>query len=292
MKKWILSLSLAASVVGLAACGNGSDSDVVAKTDAGNITKDELYEAMKGKYGEQALQELLYEKVLAAQYKVTDKEIDKKMDEIKEQLGDNFELALQQYGYKDESDLRATFKTGLLQEKAAIKEIKVTDKEVKEFYEDYKPEIKARHILVADKKTASEVKKKLDEGKKFEDLATEYSTDTTSAANGGDLGWFGTGTMVEEFEKAAYALEVDEISEPVKTEHGYHIIQVTDKKEKGTYEEMKDEMEYQLKVSKLDSTSIQSAMERELKDANVKINDKDLEGVITDSSTSSESGQK
>lgn len=63
-------------------------------------------------------------------------------------------------------------------------------------------------------------------------MAEEYSTDTASAANGGDLGWFGAGQMVAEFEEAAYALEVDEISDPVESQHGFHIIQVTDKKKK------------------------------------------------------------
>lgn len=64
MKKWVLALSLAAGVIGLTACSSNS-SDVVVKSDAGNITKDELYVAMKDQYGQQALQELLYTKVLS-----------------------------------------------------------------------------------------------------------------------------------------------------------------------------------------------------------------------------------
>ncbi|MEH7343027.1 peptidylprolyl isomerase [Bacillus sp. JJ1532] len=283
MKKWIVTLTLTAGVLGLTACNvtnNASDSDVVVQTKAGDITKDELYDAMKEKTGEAILRELVYEKVLSKNYKVSDKELDEKIDELKEQLGPNFEMALLQYGYKDEAELKDTFRTGLMQEKAAIKDIKVTEKELKEYYDNYKPQIKARHILVADEKTANEVKKKLDEGAKFEDLAKEYSTDPGSAANGGDLGWFGPGRMVPEFENAAYALKVDEISAPVQSQHGYHIIQVTEKKEKKSFEEMKEKMEYDLKVSKLDADKIQKAMERELKDANVKINDKDLKSIL------------
>lgn len=154
-------LSIAAGVIGLSACSStgGESGDVVVETKSGNITKDELYEAMKEKYGEQALQELIYEKVLSDKYEVTDEELNEKIDELKQQLGANFEMALMQYGYKDEEDLRKTFKTGLLQEKAAIKDIEATEKEVKEYYDNYKPEIKARHILVEDEKTAEEVKK-------------------------------------------------------------------------------------------------------------------------------------
>ncbi|WP_066295067.1 peptidylprolyl isomerase [Bacillus sp. FJAT-29937] len=283
MKKWIVSLTLTAGVLGLTACSgnnNANGSDVVVQTKAGDITKDELYDAMKEKTGEAVLRELVYEKVLSKNYKVSDEEINEKIGEFKEQLGPNFEMALMQYGFKDEDELKETFRTGLMQEKAAIKDVKVTEKEVKEYYDNYKPQINARHILVEDEKTANEVKKKLDEGAKFEDLAKEYSTDPGSAANGGDLGWFGPGRMVPEFENAAYALKVDEISAPVQTQHGFHIIQVTEKKEKKSFDEMKDQMEYELKVSKLDADKIQKAMERELKDANVKINDKDLKSIL------------
>lgn len=277
----MISLSIAAGVMGLTACSqDNASSDVVVETKAGNITKDELYEAMKEKFGEQALQQLIYEKVLTKEYKVSDKELNEKLDQIKSDLGANFEMALTQYGYKDESDLKETIRIGLLQEKAAIKDIKVTEDELKEYYDKFKPEIKARHILVADEKTAKEVKQKLDEGGKFEDLAKEYSSDTGSAAQGGDLGWFGPGKMVAPFEEAAYALEVNEISAPVKSEHGFHIIQLTDKKEKGTFEEMKEELEHELKVSKLDGESVQKAMEREMKSADVDVKDKDLKGVL------------
>jgi foldase protein PrsA len=189
-------------------------------------------------------------------------------------------MALSQYGYKNEDELKETIKIGLLQEKAAVKDIKVTEDELKDYYDTFKPEVKARHILVEDEKTAKEVKAKLDAGGKFEDLAKEYSKDPGSAANGGDLGWFGPGKMVAPFEEATYALEINEISAPVKSEHGYHIIQLTEKKEKGSFEEMKDELEHELKVSKLDGAAVQKAMEREMKDAKVKVKDKDLKSIL------------
>ncbi|WP_318505363.1 peptidylprolyl isomerase [Bacillus sp. T3] len=287
MKKWILSLSLAAGVIGLTACGGG-DSATVAKTDAGDITKDELYDAMKEQYGESVLQELLYTKVLSKNYKVTDDELDKKVKEIKDQAGESFEMLLAQNGLKDEKELRELLKPQLLIEKAGLKEVKATEKEMKDYYANLKPEIKARHILVDSEEKAKEVKSKLDGGAKFEDLAKEYSTDPGSKDKGGDLGWFGAGAMVAEFENAAYALKVNEISAPVKSENGWHIIQVTDKKEKKKYEDMKKEIEYQVKVAKLDSTTVQTVIDKELKAANVKIEDKDLEGAVTHGTTSTE----
>lgn len=281
MKKMIISLTVAAGVMGLGACSNDNadSSEVIVESKAGNITKEELYQSMKEKYGEQALQEMLYQKVLSENYKVTDKEVEQKVAELKEELGDNFELVLQQNQLKDEEELKAVLKDQLLMEKAALKDVKVSEAEVKKRYEEYKPEIKASHILVEDEATAKEVKKKLDEGAKFEDLAKEYSQDPGSAANGGDLGFFGPGKMVPEFEEAAYALDVNEISGPVKSQHGFHIIKVTEKKEKESYDKMKDKLEYDLKLAQLDSNKIQEVLKRELDKANVKIKDKDLKGA-------------
>jgi len=120
----------------------------------------------------------------------------------------------------------------------------ITEEEVENYYEENKSKfkrparVKARHILVTtDDKTdqeakakAKEVLNKLKEGADFATLAKEYS-EGPSAENGGDLGYFSKGQMVPAFEQAAFNLQVDEISEPVKTKFGYHIIKVEDKQE-------------------------------------------------------------
>lgn len=84
--------------------------------------------------------------------------------------------------------------------------------------------IKARHILVDQEFEAQDLVKKLSEGKAFEELAQKFSK-CPSGKRGGDLGEFGKGRMVKSFEEAAFALEVNQVSPPVRTQFGYHLIQ-------------------------------------------------------------------
>lgn len=88
--------------------------------------------------------------------------------------------------------------------------------------------IRASHILVQDEETAKDIKKQAEEGADFGDLARKYSQ-CPSKEDGGDLGFFGKGQMVKEFEDAAFSLEAGQISEPVKTQFGYHVILLTEK---------------------------------------------------------------
>lgn len=90
----------------------------------------------------------------------------------------------------------------------------------------------ARHILVEDETVARVLAEQLRKGENWYKMAAENSLDTSNKDAGGDLGWFGKGSMVPEFETAAYALEIGEISDPVKTEFGWHIIQLVGKEVK------------------------------------------------------------
>jgi peptidyl-prolyl cis-trans isomerase C len=115
---------------------------------------------------------------------------------------------------------------------------KLTDEEVRARYDKEiaatapQNEIRARHILVKTTEEAQDIIKQLDGGAKFEDLAKAKSSDG-SAAQGGDLGYFGSGQMVPEFEKAAMALEVGAYTKtPVQTQFGFHVVKVEDKRAK------------------------------------------------------------
>ena len=84
--------------------------------------------------------------------------------------------------------------------------------------------IKCSHILVKKQSEAIEILDKIKNGEKFGKMAKQFSTDSGSAKRDGSLGYFGRGKMVKEFENAAFALQAGQISEPIKTQYGYHII--------------------------------------------------------------------
>ena len=89
--------------------------------------------------------------------------------------------------------------------------------------------VKASHILVKTENEALNLRNEISEGKDFARIAKEFSL-CPSGQNGGDLGYFGRGEMVKEFEDAAFSMEVGDVSNPVKTQFGYHLIKLTDKK--------------------------------------------------------------
>lgn len=122
----------------------------------------------------------------------------------------------------------------------------VTEEEMKKAYDTESAKVaqtervRARHILVASEQEAKQVRARLEKGEKFEDLAKQYSLDG-SKEYGGDLGYFTAPEMVPEFSKAAFALKPGEVSQPVKTDFGWHVIKLEDRKMGGAqpYDQVK-----------------------------------------------------
>ena len=279
MKKTVLALTLAASL-GLAACSDSNE--VVVTSTIGDLTQEDFYEEMKKLAGTQFLEQIMIEKVLNDKYKVSQEDVDAEFEEVKAQFGDNFQSALKESGLTEDT-LRSNIKFNQLRNKAIADSI--TDEDIKAYYDQASMELKARHILVADEETANEVIEKLNAGEDFATLAKELSEDTGSAENGGDLDWFTVGKMVTEFNDAAYALEVNEISKPVKSSYGYHIIQLTDKREIedfGTLEEKKDAIKETLIANaQASSAHWESVVADLVKEAKIEVKDKDLSDAFS-----------
>ena len=219
---------------------SGEESKVLIKTNNGTIAKDDLYkEVISTERGKELIQKLVYMQILKGKYEVSDKEVNQRLDEIKEQAGDKdgFTIFLQKQGYKNENELKEYIKQSIYFFKATTEGVKVSDKEIKDYYKQNKDqytEVRTSHILVNKESTAKEVDEELKKGTDFTELAKKQSTDKVTAAEGGDLGYLSgqSQEMDPTFLAAAMKLKKDEVSEPVKTIFGYHIIKVTDRKEK------------------------------------------------------------
>ncbi|SDJ43049.1 peptidylprolyl isomerase [Salimicrobium halophilum] len=282
MKKAILTTVLATSIFGLAACSSDESSETVVETGSSEITKEEFYNELKSKHGEQVLQQLVTNKVLSEKYEVSDEAVQSELDSLKEQYGDQFEMVLQQSGFENEDAFKETIRMSLLQEQAAAETVDISEEEMKDYYERMKTEVQASHILVEDEETANKVLEELNNGAEFGNLASEYSTDG-SAQQGGKLGYFGPGEMAQAFEAAAYDLEAGEVSEPVQTQFGYHIIKVTDKREAEDvkpYEEAKAEIKRTLVSQKVDQQQLQQHMNEIMADADIDVKIEEFQGLF------------
>ena len=144
---------------------------------------------------------------------------------------------------------RNRFLLDALYQEKIMKDSDPSDAEIKQFYNKLEFQLRASHILVDNIDTANMLVEKLKNGENFEKLAYDYSIDQSAKRNRGDLGYFLWGAMVEEFQEAAYAMTPGEISPPVKTRFGYHIIKLVDRTPndlRRKYDQMKDSLKVQL----------------------------------------------
>ena len=268
-----------------------TNATAVAIVNGQRITRRAFVNRLEQVTGEQVLSDLINEQLIGqaakkAKITVTSAEVDAEMEKLREQIGPSFDSVLAQYGMTVE-DLQKNMELNLLVFKVSTKDVTVSEDALMSFFEEHKsdydqPEmVKASHILVETEEKAKEIKKKLAEGADFAELARSESTDPMSAAEGGDLGFFARGRMVAEFEKAAFAMSPGQTSAPVKSEYGYHIIRVTDRKDahEATFDDVKDDIERTIKGNQAKSAQ---ALASELRlEADVTITDSKYRDLAT-----------
>lgn len=258
------------------------DSDSVeyaAKTDSGTISKDDLYNRMVDKIGQRTLDDMITLTVLQKKYKVSDGEIDDEIKRLKSEFGNSFNDFLSQNGVSNEEQLKDVIKLDKLKQKLALEHLKIQDKDLKTLYEQKKPEIRVSHILVSDENLAKDIKSKIDSGEDFGSLAKEFSQDIATKEKGGDIGYFKEGDMVQAFQDAARKLKVGEVSQPVKTEFGYHVIKLLDEKKLPSFEQMKPQLQSELISNKMDQTKINAEIQKLLDKDNIKIGEEKLKDM-------------
>jgi foldase protein PrsA len=219
----------------LAACSGGGSIATVNGQSISRAAFDAKLEAGPAAIG--TLQEMVRD-ALIDQYAqkhhivVTNAEILKHEDELKANFpAGSWSEMLKARGLT-EKDVHDALRQQIIVDDAVGKGITITPAQIKAYFDknhaafDKPAEVRARHILVADLKTADKIEADLKAGQRFSVLAEKYSMDPGSKDKGGELGWFRRGQMVPAFDKAAFSLPIGKISAPVKSPFGYHIIQV------------------------------------------------------------------
>ncbi|WP_214856758.1 MULTISPECIES: peptidylprolyl isomerase [unclassified Exiguobacterium] len=285
MKKKLLGAAAVASVFTLAACG--SNDEAVINYKGGEVNKADVQDEAYEKAGAQIAFQQTMNKLLEKKYgkEVTDKEVEAEVKKTKDQFPDKeqFSSTLKSAGIKNEKEFEKVLRTQMLLTEAKSAKSKVTDKEIQERFDQEKVEVKASHILVAKKSEAKDIKKQLDKGADFAKLAKEKSTDAGSGAKGGDLGYFTKGKMVKEFEDYAFKDGVEgKISDPIKTQFGYHIIKVVDRKEKKnfTLDKEKARIKKALAEEKAAQVNPNDIYRSLMKEYNVKVENKDFKDAF------------
>ncbi|MBI2670702.1 peptidylprolyl isomerase [Candidatus Woesearchaeota archaeon] len=247
--------------------GNVVGSDILAVVDSDKITKKELDKEfnalspqLKQLYtNELLLRELIDEKLILAEAKkqnmeVADEELDNVLNAAKQNFppGVTLEQLAETQGFTL-NEFKEKIRNQILVKKFMDKNVMVRtigEKQAKEFFDLNKDTLKnpemvnTSHILVATKEEADTILKELKNGERFEDIARERSLDPGSKDNGGNLGYFPKGTLVKEYEDVAFSLNIRQISNPVKSQFGYHLIRIEAKKEasEAKFEDIKQQI--------------------------------------------------
>jgi len=231
------------------------------------INKGQLYQKMYAQIGPQALEEQINQKLIQQEgeklgIKVTPEEIQAEIEKLKGTLGvstdEELQTVLQQYQMTGE-DLEQEIITWQMASNIIASTIEINEDEMQQYFTEHQEEyaqpeqVHARHILAGTEAEAASLLEKLHNGADFAELAREKSTDPGSKEQGGDLGFIKKGDTVAEFEQAAFSLKEGEISNVVKTEHGYHLIQALEKKEavQPEYQDVKNDVENKLREQKI-----------------------------------------
>lgn len=271
MKKIIkLSVALVGGLILLGACQNKQDVLTIGED---SITKEALYEEMKQENGEMILKRMAYEKILEKKYPVSDKEVEQKTKEYKNQGVEKYQKNSKNMKAPTDS-LKKNIRYQLLVEKAVAANYKVDDQDLKTFYENWQQGIQVRHILFSNEASAIEGQEKLKNGESFEKLVEEYSLDLTSKSTGGLIENLTSGSVDPTFEETAFGLEkVGQVSEIIQSSFGFHLIELVKPSSKTTFEKDKSQVKSDYIKAVANEKDKIDILKNEANEANLKVKD-------------------
>jgi foldase protein PrsA len=279
--------------VSLTACAGGGGGGAVATVNGQSISHSDLDNklesspAARGVLQNMVMSDLIDQYAKQHNITVSQDEINKVEDQYKAQYpGDQWDQLLKARSLS-EQDVQDLIRRQIIIDKAVGGNIKISDKQIADYFNknhaqfDKPAQARARHILVPDIKTAQKVEADLKNHKDFAAEAKQYSTDPGSRDKGGELGWFRKGAMVQSFDAYAFSAPIGQISQPIKSPFGYHIIQVEERKpaEKATLASTHDQIETMLRQQQ-ESPLLQGFYQQLQSTAKIQINDPRFDGLF------------
>lgn len=291
MRKKLLFVAMSVGLLLFSACSKSAEKETAVSFKGGTITQKDINDQLKKiKGADSAIQQMVIKRVYENKYgeEITEKDIEKEFNKIKEQAGKSFNSQLAKSG-DTEAELKRKIKQHLAFKKGLETNVEVNQEKIQKIWETFHPEVKVQQIKFKNEEDAKKAKQSLDEGEDFSKLVKEKSIDQKSNSNDGKVTFHShTSSVPEEVKEASFKLNNKDISDiiPVKNlmtkQTSYYIVKMIQNQEKGDdIEKYSDELK-KIAIEKqlADQEFVKQSISQELKAANVKIKDATLNNIM------------
>lgn len=291
MRKKLLFVAMSVGLLLFSACSKSAEKETAVSFKGGTITQKDINDQLKKiKGADSAIQQMVIKRVYENKYgeEITEKDIEKEFNKIKEQAGKSFNSQLAKSG-DTEAELKRKIKQQLAFKKGLETNVEVNQEKIQKIWETFHPEVKVQQIKFKNEEDAKKAKQSLDEGEDFSKLVKEKSIDQKSNSNDGKVTFHShTSSVPEEVKEASFKLINKDISDiiPVKNlmtkQTSYYIVKMIQNQEKGDdIEKYSDELK-KIAIEKqlADQEFVKQSISQELRAANVKIKDATLNNIM------------
>lgn len=291
MRKKLLFVAMSVGLLLFSACSKSDEKETAVSFKGGTITQKDINDQLKKiKGADSAIQQMVIKRVYENKYgeEITEKDIEKEFNKIKEQAGKSFNSQLAKSG-DTEAELKRKIKQQLAFKKGLETNVEVNQEKIQKIWETFHPEVKVQQIKFKNEEDAKKAKQSLDEGEDFSKLVKEKSIDQKSNSNDGKVTFHShTSSVPEEVKEASFKLNNKDISDiiPVKNlmtkQTSYYIVKMIQNQEKGDdIEKYSDELK-KIAIEKqlADQEFVKQSISQELKAANVKTKDATLNNIM------------